>query len=119
MTAPGLSGADAPIPRWIQAEDRQTRRFRRGRRIKSRNHAAGTRRIRWPHPPEPRLSARHQAMAPSTSSSDGNRPTAFLEKASRPSTVISKTPPPDLRSLTSAAGRRLRIRSRAARARGS
>ena len=54
-----------------------------------------------------------------TSCSVGKRPVAFLEKASLPSTVISKTPPPDLRSPTVAVGLVFRIRSRAATARGS
>lgn len=34
-------------------------------------------------------------MSASTSSSVGNRPSAFLENASLPSMVISNTPPPD------------------------
>jgi hypothetical protein len=42
-----------------------------------------------------------------------------LEKVAVPSTVISKTPPPLLRSVTLAAGRVFRIRVRAAIARGS
>lgn len=60
-----------------------------------------------------------QPRAETTSCSVGNRPTAFLEKVSRPSTVISKTPPPLLRSVTLAAGFDFRIRVRAAIARGS
>jgi hypothetical protein len=53
------------------------------------------------------------------SSSVGNRPSAFFEKRSAPSTVISNTPPLERRSVTSAEGARSRITSRAARARGS
>jgi len=54
-----------------------------------------------------------------SSSSSGKRPIAFFEKKSRPSILISKTPPTDRRRLTCAEGRRLRNNSRAARARGS
>jgi hypothetical protein len=58
-------------------------------------------------------------MALATSASVGNRLVAFFEKASRPSTVISNTPPPLFRRLTEAAGWAFVMISRAARARGS
>ena len=58
-------------------------------------------------------------MASATSVSVGNRPACFLEKRSLPSTVISNTPPPDLRKSTLAPGVFERMMSRAARARGS
>jgi len=61
----------------------------------------------------------HEARVPSTSSSVGNRPVAFFEKANLPFTVISKTPPPDLRSWISAEGIVVSIISRTLRARGS
>jgi hypothetical protein len=49
----------------------------------------------------------------------GNRPVAFFEKRSAPSTEISNTPPPDLMKLISAAGCFATMMSRAAWARGS
>src|ERR1700710_348385 len=45
---------------------------------------------------------RDQAKLATTSCSVGKRPVAFLEKAGRPSTTISKTPPPLLRKATRA-----------------
>jgi len=60
-----------------------------------------------------------QPIVASTSASAGNRPVAFFEYPSRPSTVISNTPPPLRLNVTAAALCAPRIRSRAARARGS
>src|SRR5580692_5133222 len=60
-----------------------------------------------------------QDRQPAISSGVGKRPVAFFEKANRPSTLISKTPPLDRRRLNCADGCCLRMRSRAARARGS
>ncbi len=60
-----------------------------------------------------------QAMAASTSSSVGKRPSWRLEKRSAPSTVISKTPLAPRRNATFACGCFERIVSRAALARGS
>jgi hypothetical protein len=57
--------------------------------------------------------------ASATSASDGNAPDLRLEYFNAPSTVISNTPPPDLRSVTWACGLREAIRVRAARARAS
>ena len=56
---------------------------------------------------------------PSTSPSVGKSPVAFLEKARRPSTRISKTPPPDFFSVTAAPGLAFWIAFCAARARPS
>jgi hypothetical protein len=60
-----------------------------------------------------------QPRVASTSSSVGNRLVAFLEYASLPSTVISNTPPPDLRSSICVLGTVRSIKPAAARARGS
>jgi hypothetical protein len=60
-----------------------------------------------------------QERQPTISSGVGKRPVAFFENASRPSTLISKTPPLDRRRFNCADGCCLRMRSRAARARGS
>jgi hypothetical protein len=57
--------------------------------------------------------------ASATSASDGNAPDLRLEYFNAPSTVISNTPPLDLRSVTWACGLREAMRVRAARARAS
>jgi hypothetical protein len=62
---------------------------------------------------------RSQVIVPTISASVGNRPSAFLEQAVRPSTRISKMPPPDRFRVTSASGLTLRMRFAASRARGS
>src|SRR5262249_16912176 len=69
--------------------------------------------------PTPASQAGGQPSRSASSWSVGTRPAAFFETASRPSALISNTPPPDRRRLTSAEGRSLRNKSRAARARGS
>ena len=58
-------------------------------------------------------------MAASSSLSFGNAPLWRLDHRSAPSTVTSNTPPPDLRRVIVASGRRVAIRVRAARARAS
>ncbi len=75
---------------------------------------AGTRQVS-----RPKSFVAPQTMVAAISASLGNRPIAFFENRSFPSTVTSKTPPPDFRSDTFAAESFARIRSRAALARGS
>jgi len=70
-------------------------------------------------PPAIERAAEFQVRQSATSSLVGKRPVAFFENASRPSTRISKTPPPDRRRPICAEGRSLRICSRTSRARGS
>jgi hypothetical protein len=53
------------------------------------------------------------------SASVGNRPSICFEQTIRSWIRISKIPPPDPRSITSASGRTLRMRFAASRARGS
>ena len=62
---------------------------------------------------------RIQVTTAMISASVGKRPIVCLEKAIRPSTRISKTPPPERRRVTCASGRAFRMRVAAARARGS